>query len=121
MSTLQDVKLIASSLPGALASPDGVGYSLLVKGKLRGFIWPWLERIHPKKARVPNLDVMVVRVSSLSEKDILLGSDDLKFFTEHHYNGYRAIFVRLAAVDPTELQDLIEESWSCTASRPVVS
>jgi hypothetical protein len=42
----------------------------------------WLERVEPKKPRVPRPDLIAVRVSDLAEKEALLASDSDKFFTE---------------------------------------
>jgi DNA-binding PadR family transcriptional regulator len=52
------------------------------KGKLKGFVRVWLERIAPKKARVPQPKVIAVRVANLVEKDFLLKSDTDKFFRD---------------------------------------
>ena len=76
--------------------------------------------MHPKKPKVPNPDVLAVRVASLSAKDILLGSDSTKFFTEDHYNGFPAILVRLEEVTPEELEDLILEAWRCLAPKELL-
>jgi hypothetical protein len=44
-----------------------------------------------------------------------------KFFTEPHYNGYPAILVRLAAIDPDELEELIVDAWRCMAPKATVA
>jgi hypothetical protein len=115
MATLADVNRIATRLPGVIEAPSGLAYSVLVKGKEKGFIWAWAERVHPKKARIPNPGVFAIRVGSLSAKEMLLNSDEEKFFTEPHYNGFPAILVRLDAIEPDELEDLIIEAWRCKA------
>ena len=120
MSNLDDVRRIASRLPGAIVEPDGLAVSVPNKGKAKGFVWAWAERVHPKKARVRNPNVLAVAVASLSAKEILLGSDAQKFFTEPHYNGYPAILVRLEAVAAEELEDLIVEAWRTKAPADVV-
>ena len=88
---------------------------MLSKGKLRGFAWSWNERIEPKKPRVPNPEVLAVRVASLAEKEELLAADPEKFFTEPHYNGFPAVLVRLPAIDAGELAELITDAWRCQA------
>lgn len=35
----------------------------------------WLERVAPKKARVPNRGVIAVRVANLGQKDALLSAE----------------------------------------------
>lgn len=113
--TLEDIERIAMQLPGAIAAPNRLAYSVLVNGKEKGFIWAWAERVDPKKGRVPNPAIWAVRVASLSAKEVILGSDPAKYFTEDHYNGYPAVLVRLAAIDVEELEDLILEAWRTKA------
>jgi hypothetical protein len=51
---------------------------------------------------------------------MLLASDEDKFFTEPHYNGFPAVLVRLPAIEPDELEELIIDAWRCQAPRAVV-
>jgi len=53
----------------------------------------------------------LVLMCALDEKEALLASGDPAFYTTPHYDGYGAILVDLAAVDPDQLRELIEESW----------
>lgn len=121
MATLDDVREIAMSLPGVIPGEDGLAYSVEVKGKPKGFVWAWAERVHPKKARVRNPGVFAVSVPGLEAKEILLGTDDgTKLFTEPHYNGFPAILVRLSAIERDELRDLVIEAWRCKAPKDLV-
>jgi hypothetical protein len=113
VATFDDVRRIALSLPEAV--PDDPGTAFRVDGKL--FAWPWRERVDPKKARVPNLEVLVVRVASELDKDALIDMDARVFFTEPHYDGYAAILVRLAAIDDAMLEKLITDSWRLRAPK----
>jgi hypothetical protein len=115
MATQDDVRRIALSLPETEESEERFGFSVRNKGKSKGFVWVWLERLEPKKARVPNPDVIAVRVANLDEKDIILSIDAEKFFTEPHYNGFPAVLVRLVAIDVEELEPLIVHAWRCQA------
>jgi hypothetical protein len=76
-----------------------------------------MERVDPKKARVPQPNVIAVRVASLDDKDVLLALDPAKFFTEPHYKGFPAVLVRLPAVSARELRPLIVEAWRCQAPK----
>jgi hypothetical protein len=111
MATQDDVRRIALALPETVESEERFAFSVPNKGKLKGFAWVWLERIAPKKARVPQPAVLAVRVANLDEKDALLAVDSAKFFTEPHYNGFPAVLVRLAAVEVDELEELITDAW----------
>jgi hypothetical protein len=121
MADLNDVHRIALALPGVTEGPEGLSYSVPVKGKEKGFIWAWNERVEPKKARVPNRGVLVVLVPNLQIKEMLLQSDEVKFFTEQHYNGFPAVFVRLSEIDKEELKEMIIEAWRCKATRDLLA
>ena len=104
MANQKDVRRIATKLPGATEAKDRFAFSVRAGAKEKGFAWVWLERIDPKKSRVPNPEVLAIRVADLLEKDLMLGLDKKKFFTEPHYNGFPAVLVRLPPVDAEELK-----------------
>jgi hypothetical protein len=60
-------------------------------------------------------------VANLTEKDMMLAADHVKFFTEPHYNGYPAVLVRLAKVSVSDLRQLLTDAWRCTAPRNLVN
>jgi hypothetical protein len=115
-----DVRRIARSLPDVVEAEDRFAFSVLNKGKLKGFAWVWMERVQPKKARVPQPAVVALRVANELEKQMLIAADGEKFFTEPHYNGFPAVLVRLTAVDADELEELITDAWRCQAPRALV-
>jgi hypothetical protein len=121
MADQEDVRRIALSLPGTREGDDHFGFSVLNKGKEKGFVWAWNERIEPKKPKVPNPEVIAVRVASRFDKEALLAADERKFFTEPHYNGYPAVLVRLPAIGVGELEELITDAWRCQAPRDLAS
>jgi hypothetical protein len=120
VATRDDVRRIALGLPDTVEAEDHFAFSVRNKGKEKGFVWVWLERTDPKKARVPNPKVIAVRVADEGEKQALLASNDKKFFTEDHYNGFPAVLVRLAAVRPRELEELITDAWRAMAPKALV-
>ena len=119
LATQGDVRRIALSLPETEEAKHHFAFSVRNKGKLKGFVWVWMERVEPKKPRVPQPKVIAVRVANLIDKDFLLGLDPAKFFTEPHYNGFPAVLVRLPAVTMRELRPLITEAWRCQAPQDV--
>jgi GNAT superfamily N-acetyltransferase len=121
MASQADVRRIALSLPGTEEAPNHFAFSVRNKGKLKGFVWAWMERVAPRKARVPQPKVIAVRVANLEDKDVLLALDPAKFFTEPHYNGFPAVLVRLPAVTGRELRPIITEAWRCQASKDRVT
>jgi len=120
MADQDDVRRISLALPDTIEGDDRFAFSVMNKGKAKGFAWIWMERIQPKKPRVPNPDVIAVRVANQGEKELLLASDSDKFFTEPHYNGFPAVLVRLAAIDADELEELLLDGWRCMAPAALV-
>ncbi|HEX6048792.1 MAG TPA: MmcQ/YjbR family DNA-binding protein [Gemmatimonadaceae bacterium] len=120
MATQADVRRIALQLPGAEEEQGRFAFGVRNKDKLKGFAWVWLERLEPKKPRIPNPAVLAVRVANLNEKNLMIAAEPTKFFTEPHYNGYPAVLVRLAAVSVAELRALLKEAWRCQAPAALV-
>ena len=116
MPTEDDVRRIALALPETTEEPGSSRF--LVAGK--AFAWPWLERIEPKRARVPNREVVAIRIAHDLEKEALIEMDPAAIFTEPHYDGFPAILVRLAAVDPDLLAKLLTDGWRIQAPKRLV-
>jgi hypothetical protein len=99
MATEEDVRRIACSLPATTAEQwyGTPGYK--VKGK--GFL----------RLRDEVDGALVVFVADLGEKEVLLSANPDAYFTTPHYDGYPAVLVRLSAIEPDELRELITDSW----------
>ena len=108
MSTQVDVRRIVHTLPHVLERDDCFGFDIVIGAKKLGFVWLWRERVDPKKARVPNPDVLALRVPDLDAKEAMLMSDQGSFFTEPHYDGYAAVLVRLKSLRGAELRVLLK-------------
>jgi hypothetical protein len=117
MADQTDVRRIALALPETSEAEDHFAFSVRNGVKQKGFVWAWNERIEPKKPRVPRADVVAIRVV---DRFALLASDDEKFFTEPHYNGFPAVLVRLPLIEVGELEELIIDAWCCQAPRALV-
>ncbi len=64
---------------------------------------------------------LVMRVADMGEREALLqGSPDV-FFTTPHYDGWPYVLVRLEAVDPVELGELLEDAWRVFAGKRAVA
>ena len=109
MSTanLNDVQRIVLSLPETTMDDDRIAFSVNNKGNGKEIAWVWMERVHPKQARVPNLSVLAIRVRDLAEKEMLLAACPDTLFTEPHYNGFPAVLVRLAAINVDMCRTLV--------------
>jgi hypothetical protein len=117
----EDVRRIALALPETSEAEDHFAFSVHHGAKQNGFVWAWNERVEPKKPRVPRADVVAVRVVDRFDKEALLASDEEKFFTEPHYNGFPAVLVRLPLISVDELAELIEDAWRCQAPRTLIA
>jgi hypothetical protein len=120
MADQEDVRRIALALPGTSEGQGHFAFSVLNKGKQKGFVWAWNERVEPKQPKVPSTTVVAVRVANEWDKQALLAADPKKFFTEPHYNGFPAVLVRLPLVEGDELQELLIDAWRCQAPRALV-
>ena len=120
MTTHDDIRRIWAKLPGALEGGERFGFGVTVKGKHKGFCWSWAERVDPKKSRVINDEVLAVRTPNLTAKDMLLEGEPSWAVQDPHYNGYPAVLVRLEAIGPDELEDLLVEGWKSLATKDLV-
>lgn len=117
MASRADVRRIALSFPDTGEEPGRFAFFVLNKGKKKGFAWVWMERVHPKKPRVPQPKALAIRTASLDDREFLLASSKTKFFTEPHYQGYPAVLVWLAEVTVPELRSLLTEAWRSRAPK----
>ena len=65
-------------------------------------------------------DVLVFKVDDLEVKDMLVADARGIYFTTPHWNGYKAVLVRirdLARLDRDELGDLVAEAWLTRAKK----
>ena len=121
MATHEDVRQIALALPGVTEGEGRFAFSVTVKNKEKGILWSWLERVHPRKARVVNDSVIALVVPNAQAKEAILASDPDVYFTEPHYDNYNAVLVCLEAISVEDLRPLIEEAWMCKAPPKVVA
>ena len=108
MATEDDVRRIALALPETTEKPwfGSPGFRVKDKGFLR--------------IRSEADDALVCFVADLDEKEALLASDERKFFTTPHYDGYPTVLVRLEEVDVDELTELITDAWLAKAPKRVL-
>jgi hypothetical protein len=117
MPTQGDVRRVALALPGTAEDPNH--FRFFVRGKQIAWVYP--ERIDPRRARVPNPEVLVVWVGSELAKQALLSMDPRVFFTTPHYDGFPAVLVRLPAIDPELLARLLTDAWRLRAPKRTVA
>ena len=98
MPSWKDVVRIATGLPSVEESTSYGSPALKVAGKT-------FARLRDKE------EGGLVLMCDLADKEALLQSNDPAFYTTPHYDGYGAILVDLAAIDRSQLEELVEESW----------
>lgn len=101
MVTDDDVRRIALSLPGTSERPSYGTPGFRVKDKLF--------------ARLREDGALAVYVSALDEKEALIAADPDVFFTTPHYDGYAMVLVRLEAIGPHELDEVLTDAWRVRA------
>ena len=121
MASRSDVRRIALSFPQAREGDGHFAFSVRNGARDKGFCWVWMERVAPKKPRVPNPDVLAVRVADLGTKELLLMAAPEKFFDEPHYAGFPAVLVRLEAISRGELRSLLADAWATQAPKRLLA
>ncbi len=108
MPSWEDVVEIGTRLPGVEVGTSFRTPALRVRGK-------GMCRLRT------NPDALVLRVTDLGEREALLQGQPDAFFTTPHYDGHPYVLVRLEAVDPQELAELLEEAWRLRAPKRLVA
>lgn len=114
MAGKEDLRRFALALDGVTEKEPGSYHFLR---DVKGMIWPYPERVHPKKARVLRYDQYLFRVADLDDKTALLEAEPEIFFTTDHYEGYHSVIVWLDAIDEERLQELVQMAWECAPLR----
>ncbi len=65
-------------------------------------------------------DALVLRVIDIGERKALMQDQPDVFFSTPHYDGYPYVLVRLEAVVPGELAELLEHAWRVFGAKRVV-
>jgi hypothetical protein len=123
MTTMADLDELALAMPKTTkeVSEDGRP-SYLVHGKLFCFHrGPRADAIDPGTGERMQ-DVLMFRVESLEEKEVILADDRGVYFTTPHFRGFPAVLVRipdLGRIDREELRDLVAGAWLTRAQKRV--
>lgn len=119
---LDDAAHLALALPGVEESEWRGGRSWSVGGKV--FAW---ERAYSKAdikrfggEPYPQEPIVAVHTAGLAEKEALLATSSDAVFTIPHFNGYAAVLVEVAAVEPGEMQEILVDGWVAQAPKDLV-
>ncbi|MDQ3443850.1 MAG: hypothetical protein M3490_09610 [Chloroflexota bacterium] len=102
-----DVRRLALAFDGVVENGED---SFEFRREGRGMVWPYPERVHPKRARVLRYDQFVMRVADAGDKETLLVGEPNVFFITDHYLGYGTVIVRLDSIDEVRLGELLREA-----------
>ena len=102
MATEKDVRRLALTLPETVEKHSYGTPGFRVRDRL-------FARVRPEG------NAVVVWTSDVAEKDALMAAEPKKFFSTPHYDGQPTFLVRLDAVSPDELWEILAESWRLRA------
>lgn len=119
MATWDDVRRLALALPEATERPSDEGL-LQWRVREKGFAWERPLRRGDLAAlgdAAPDGPILAAHLPDLGAKEALLAEDADVYFTTPHFNGYRAILVRLERIAVSELEELLVEAWLARAPK----
>jgi len=113
-----DVRRMALALP---ESSERISRDLrqwVVKDKL--FVWERPLRRADLAAlgdAAPDGPILGARVEHLVAKEAMVADPSGVFFTTPHFDGYPAVLVRLDAIAPADLEEVVVEAWLARAPK----
>ena len=117
MADAGDLRRIALALPRVEEIPSE-GFDFRVGNK--GFVWSYPERIAGRPRRI-RVDIAVLYVGDVSERQALLLGEPDAFFTARGYEDWPLVLLRLDAVDVTRLEELVTDAWRMRAPDDMIS
>ncbi|HEX3129658.1 MAG TPA: MmcQ/YjbR family DNA-binding protein [Thermoanaerobaculia bacterium] len=107
LSTFDTVREIAFALPGV---EEGTCYGTPAFRVRKKFLCRLKE----------DGETLVVKVD-FDTPEVLLQADPAVFFTTPHYDGYPSVLVRLAAIQPEDLREVLETAWRIQAPKKLAA
>jgi hypothetical protein len=125
MSTWDDVRRLAMALPETTETgAHGHTKTPAWKVKDKTFAWERPLRQTDKDALGPDAptgEILGARVEHEGAKQALLESEPDIYFTTPHFDGYPAVLVRLDAINPEALEELLIDAWLSKAPKRLAS
>ena len=125
MATLDDVRAIALDFPGVIEQLDGHRGGASWRTPAGAFVWQRgpsgrdREQLASLGREWPPGDVIGVRTDGEQVKQALLETYPDAFFTIPHFDGYPAVLVRLDAIAPALLREVVTDAWLLKVTKRV--
>jgi hypothetical protein len=123
VATLDDVRAIALTLPDVEERVEGHRGGASWRTRAGMFVWergPTRrddEQLAALGESWPAGAVVGVRTDGPQVKDALLETYPHVFFTIPHFDGYPAVLVRLEAIEPDLLREVVTDAWLLRAPK----
>lgn len=123
MATWDDVRRLASALP---ETTEGSGTQAGGRvWRVRDTMFAWeralrrtdVQALEELGVPVPADPILAARVPDLTVKEALVADSPDIYFTIPHFDGYKAVLVKLPSIPETELSELLIEAWLCRAPK----
>lgn len=127
MATLDDVRALALGLPGVIEQVDGHRGGASWRTPAGAFAWERrpsgrdLEQLTALGRDWPDGVVVGLRTDGQQVKQALLETYPDAFFTIPHFDGYPAVLVRLDAIDPALLREVVTDAWLLKVTKRVAN
>ena len=121
MATLEDVARLATQLPDVTTGEHHGNRTWSVGGKAFAWDRPFSKADIRRFGTTapPDGPILAVRVADLAEKEAVLATASMAFFTIPHFNGYAAVLIQLKNAKMRELREAIVDAWFACAPPPL--
>jgi hypothetical protein len=109
MATWEDIRAIAAALPETVERSPREW-----RARDKSLAWERPLRKQDYEAlgdAAPDGDILGVWVADVGVAEALVADDPAVYFRTPHFAGYPAVLVRLEAIEPGELHDLLRDAW----------
>ncbi len=121
MVTIEDEARLAAELPDVTAGERHGNLTWSVAGKAFAWDRPFSKADIRRFGTTtpPEGPILAVRVADLAEKEAVLATTSMAFFTIPHFDGYAAVLIQLKNVTMRELREAIADAWLACAPPPL--
>lgn len=115
MSTLDDVRRLATALPQVEESTSYGSPAFRVGGKVFATVRGARRAEIVDRLVGLGAEILVAWCHDVGEREALIAARPDRFFTTDHYRDHPSVLVRLETVDDDDLRELLEDAWDARA------